>query len=406
MTKKQYNKTSSRRNFLRKGAMLMGGASAYVWLNTNVAAATTLASNAASTNTIGNKKLVWVFLRGAMDSLHTVVPKHDKQMTILRPHLYNALKPKLLSLNTDFGLHPALKHLHKLYTRKQMSPIVAVASGYRERSHFDAQDQMESGLDITNHDSGWIARALQQAQSNSSENASAYALSRSVPIAMRGMPSNIETWYPSTLPEASPDLLSQLHNLYQGDKSLEDSLSKVIKQKEMPSMQMKEKNRPNFRYLAERCAELLTNENANCAMLELNGWDTHNNQVGRLARLFAQLDGGLEHMQNTLGERWNDTLVIVSTEFGRTAAANGTQGTDHGTASNMFVLGGALPAMNSTLQGGKMLGQWPGLSPEQLYKNRDLMPTSDVRQWMARALSAHWGLSSLQIKRVFPDLVS
>ncbi|WP_395342541.1 DUF1501 domain-containing protein [Ningiella sp. W23] len=397
MTKEAKPYGMSRRSFLHKSAYLLGGASACVWLSTQPVSASVL-SKTTTKGSPSSKKLVWVFLRGAMDSLHAVIPRNDPHLHSLRPHLLESVNTSALPLNKRFSLHPDLHHMHDLYKRKQMSAIIAVASGYRARSHFEAQDQMESGLNATDHDNGWLARALRQHQS------SGVALARSVPIAMRGSNSQVETWYPSAFPEASDDLLSQLSDLYQSDASLGSTLTKVITQKSAPSMQMKETRRPNFTYLTQRCGELLSNDNASCAMLELNGWDTHNNQSGRLSRLFQQLDDGLANLQSSLGEKWKDTLIIVSTEFGRTVAANGTLGTDHGTASNMFVLGGALSGSKGLLKGGKVLGKWPGLAPDQLYQGRDLMPTSDVRHWIAGGLSSHWGLSAAQIRGVFPDL--
>ncbi|MDC2887535.1 DUF1501 domain-containing protein [Psychrosphaera algicola] len=130
-------------------------------------------------------------------------------------------------------------------------------------------------------------------------------------------------------------------------------------------------------------------------MLELGGWDTHNNQANRLTRKLAELDNGLNALESALKETWNDTVVVIATEFGRTVRENGTGGTDHGTASCMFVAGGAV-------KGGKVLGEWPGLAPEQLFENRDLQPTSSAFSWMSALLSEHWQMSPDQLAKVFP----
>ena len=132
-------------------------------------------------------------------------------------------------------------------------------------------------------------------------------------------------------------------------------------------------------------------------MLEMTGWDTHQNQLGRLDRKFSQLDEGIAIIRENLAEQWDNTVVVVTTEFGRTVAENGTRGTDHGTASAMFITGGAVA-------GGKIQGRWPGLSMANLYQGRDLMPTSDTRQWIRAILSQHWKLNAAQLDYVFPTI--
>ena len=388
-----FSKRSSRRSFIK------GAGAGWIFLQSGAALAI---SSSLASKKLANKKLVWIFLRGALDSLHTIVPISDPDLMSYRGSLLAPIKEKLLPLSSDYALHPSLPFLHHLYNKKQMSPIVAVASAYRERSHFDAQDQMESGLNQTDHDSGWMGRLAAQIQGNG------VAISRSVPIALRSPSQRAETWFPSSFPEADEDLLARLSGLYESDYALSNNLKAVIAQKENPNMQMEEKKRAKFPYLAERCGELLSsNNNMQCAMLELGGWDTHNNQNGRLARLLSELDDGIKKLKASLGEAWDDTLVVVSTEFGRTVAVNGTQGTDHGTGASMFFAGGALPNLSKkspSLQGGKVHGIWPGLSKDKLFEQRDLMPTTDVRDWLGSALSTHWELSPSQIKIIFPDL--
>lgn len=382
-----------RRNFVK------GAAAGWVFMHSGTAFGLNTLS---ATKPNSQKKLVWVFLRGALDSLHTVVPLSDPNLMAHRGQLLTPIKDTLLPLEKGYGLHPSLEFMHHLYQKKQMAPVVAVATGYRERSHFDAQDQMESGLDTTDHDNGWMARVTAQLNSNG------VAISRSIPIALRSQTKRAETWYPSSFPEADEDLLSRLASLYESDTALSNNLKAVIAQKANPNMQMEEKKRANFPYLAERCGELLSNnDNVQCAMLELGGWDTHNNQNGRLNRQLKQLDDGIRNLKNALGSTWDDTLVMVSTEFGRTVKVNGTQGTDHGTGSAMFFLGGALATFkqdSALISGGHVHGDWPGLSNEQLFEARDLMPTSDVRDWLSKAMAAHWKLTDSQLNAIFPDL--
>jgi len=388
------NIKNPRREFIR--STIAGG----VFLSTpTIGAAIGHATNKQATDN-KNKKVVWIMLRGAMDSLHAVIPAFDPDYFAYRANILSDIKGSLLPLDSGFALHPAFKHLHQLYKNKQFSPVIAVASGYRERSHFDAQDQMESGLNDIDHENGWMARALDQYLGQG------LAIARTIPIALRSSsepsankkPSAI-TWYPSSFKAADDDLLDRLEHLYENDQELTLLLQQAKEQRDNPNMMSTGKTRPKFTLLANRCGKILQNDdNINCAMLELGGWDTHNNQAGRLQRQFTLLDEGIQSLQEGLGESFKDTLVIVTTEFGRTVALNGTAGTDHGTAGCLFMLGGNIP------QGGQVLGKWPGLSQNHLFEARDLMPTSDVREWIAKGLQHHWGLKQVQTNTIFPDL--
>ena len=337
------------------------------------------------------RKIVWVMLRGAMDSLHAIVPSFDPDLSKHRQALLKPLADTLLPLESGYHLHPALKNMHQWYQQKQMIPVVAVASPYRSRSHFAAQDMLESGLSGIEHDNGWLARALGEYQGE------AFAIARSVPISLRGSP-NTRTWYPSNLPEADIGLYQQLVKLYQNDPALMAVLEQGIRTRKTINMSAKSPRKPKFSHLAQNCGELLAaNPNTSCAMLEMGGWDTHNSQVSRLNKQFSQLDEGLASLRVALADQWQQTIVLVATEFGRTVAVNGTFGTDHGTASALMVLGGAL-------KGGRVAGQWPGLKPEDLFEGRDLKPTSDIRSWIATILRQHWHLNDRQISSVFPDV--
>lgn len=349
----------------------------------------------AATPKPASKKLVWVVLRGAMDSLHAVVPIGDQYLMQHRQALVKPIVDDLLPLDDYFGLHPSLKNIHRWYQQGEMMPIVAVASPYRERSHFDAQDMLESGLNVTDHNSGWLARAFKQYQQNA--HTEALAIARSLPLSMRGE-ERIRTWYPSSLPDAEADLYERLETLYANDPLLSARLKEGRETKAMLNMDSKSKRNPRFIHLAKSCGELLAqNTDASCAMLEMGGWDTHNSQVNRLNNQFKELDKGLAALKAELGPQWQYTVVVIATEFGRTVSVNGTQGTDHGTASAVFVAGGAV-------NGGRVAGEWPGLAPQQLYQNRDLKPTSDIRHYLSMILTQHWGLAPPQLDAVFPGL--
>lgn len=338
-----------------------------------------------------NKKLIWVILRGGMDSIHAVVPLTDPHLAALRSGLIDPMRNELLPMAKGFSLHPSFKTFHQWFNHGELIPVVATASPYRARSHFDAQDMLECGLNIIDHDTGWLARAVSQLNGN------ALAIARSVPISLRGIETS-NTWFPSTLPEAQDDLFESLRKLYRSDPILARGLEEGFQMREAVTMGQQKKGRPKFTQLARYCGELMSGNDAySGAMLEMGGWDTHNNQVSRLKRQFSMLDNGMAVLKESLGDQWKNTVVIMATEFGRTVAMNGTRGTDHGTASCMFIAGGAI-------QGGNVLGMWPGLSKNRLYQERDLMPTSDIRSWQASVLMQHWKFSQNQIRKVFPGV--
>ena len=342
-------------------------------------------------------KIVWVVLRGALDSLHTIVPTFDAQYAQLRPKLSASFKGPLLPLEKGFALHPSLINLHQWYQEKSLLPIVAVSSGYPRRSHFDGQDFLESGKDEIDHDSGWLARAI------AVKDKSALAVARSTPISLRSPFANSEqvnTWYPSKFKSADEDIYAALNKLYQDDEALKEKLNSALAIKGLVDDNGQHKQKGKFNDLAKSCAKLMTAEQGvDCAMLELGGWDTHNNQSARLARKLTELDSGLAELKAGLGDEWQNTVVIIGTEFGRTAKENGTGGTDHGTASALFLAGGAV-------NGGKVKGHWPGLKPDELFQQRDLMPTSNSFSWFASVLSQHWQLSEQELQQVFPHIKS
>ncbi len=344
-----------------------------------------------------SKKIIWIVLRGAVDSLHAVVPTFEPAIAKMRPKLYSDVKDKLVPLNSKYGMHAKLKHMHTLFKSKELSPIIAVGSGYKKRSHFDGQDFLESGTGYVGTDSGWLSRAINIKRKQG------LAIARSIPVSLRGQ-SNSSTWYPSKLKVAPDDIYDQLKKLYENDEMLLKRLEEGLSVQSMTGMDPR-KRQGKFKDLAKSCGNLIKkNSEIDCAMLEMGGWDTHNNQNARLNKQFQQLDDGLFELKNALGTTWDDTVVIVATEFGRTVRENGTGGTDHGTASAMFLAGGDLSHLSGAIEPGKVLGKWPGLSDTELFKNRDLMPTSNSYSWIAEVLKSHWGLSEKEILTVFPHI--
>ena len=365
-----------RRQFI--GAL---GSSLVCWHTPSVLASTTQ-----------RPKLVWIMLRGAMDSLHAVLPMGDPALLRHRKNLVNAVKDNVHPLERGFALHPSLSTFSKLYQQQELIAVVATSSGANTRSHFRAQDVLESGYSQADTDSGWLNRAVDMYQGQS------LAVAHSVPISLRGKHAS-QTWYPDKFVDSTEDLYDRLQSLYTNDDELLSSLNMGLDTQEKLGDMAPVKRHHQFANLALSCGKLMRASNGpDCSMLELDGWDTHQRQAGRLSRKFSELDQGLASLRQGLGDQWQNTAVIIATEFGRTVAENGTGGTDHGTASAMFLAGGAI-------RGGHVYGQWPSLDKNKLYQGRDLAPTSDNRQWISAILKQHWQLNSRQLNTVFPELL-
>ena len=389
----------NRKNLGRRALLKAAAGSFVAWHSPAVLSAALSGPQSKSLPT--RPKLIWIMLRGAMDSLHAVLPLSDPDLMSQRKQLVAPIKDKAHKLGRGFALHPELRELSDLYRKKQLIPIVATQSAAGTRSHFYAQDILESGMpglesqgDWLKNDglqSGWLNRAVEAYQGQ------ALAVAHTIPLGLRGK-WLAKSWYPDALQQADDDLYYRLQRLYQGDDELSQRLAEGLENRQLLSDMQRIKNRYSFPSLAASCATMMASRDGpDCAMLEMSGWDTHQNQVGRLDRQFSKLDQGIAMLRQNLADQWQNTVVVVTTEFGRTVAENGTGGTDHGTASAMFIAGGAVA-------GGRVRGRWPGLADSDLFEGRDLMPTSDTRQWVRAVLRQHWKLDSDQLDYVFPGV--
>ena len=460
-------RTLKRREFLHAGALALGGA----FLTSRLAFART--GNAKS-------RFVFIVMRGALDGLAAAPPYGDSDYAALRREL--ALKAPgtpggALPLDGFFGLHPSLAFLHDAYTARELVVLHAIASPYRERSHFDGQDVLENGSPQAHAEqTGWLNRALaslQPAHGQSKE--LGVALGQNIPLVMRG-PASVTSWSPSKLAALDEDTLERITDLYAGDPLLAARLADALAADAIadsagspmrpvafaeapaasdptaqittaraatagaagqtpqvgaarvatpaaagattpaPSVADSPANattnissQPGLqRAKPMRYAELVRatagflrrDDGPQVAVFDTTGWDTHANEgsaEGQLAARLAALDVGLRTLKAELGPTWADTVVLLATEFGRTAATNGTRGTDHGTAAAAFLLGGAV-------EGGRVLADWPGLSARALYQGRDLKPTTDLRSVLKGVLSEHLLVpSSVLETSVFPN---
>jgi uncharacterized protein (DUF1501 family) len=349
------------------------------------------------------RRFVVVILRGAMDGLSVVVPYGDPALRDLRGELVPPLPGQpngLFDLGGFYGLHPSLANLHTMYQAGELLPVHAAAGPYRSRSHFEAQDYMESGADhrLT---SGWLNRAVAALPPAPDTPAGrALAMGVSVPLLLRGS-ATVASWAPHGFGTPAPELYARIAEINHNDQLTGAAIAEGMRSRgfatEVVSGPPTGRERNAFPQLAYAAGQLLAAPaGPRIAAMELNGWDTHVAQMPRLEQPLRELDAGMGALKDALvGHPWQQTTVLVMTEFGRTARVNGGKGTDHGTATAAFVLGGAVA-------GGKVRADWPGLGAGKLFENRDLAPTVDVRSVAKGLLAGHLGLSGAALAQVFP----
>ncbi len=391
-----------------------------------------------------DRRFVFIVLRGAMDGLAAVPPYGDANYRNLRGALALAEPGQpdgVLDLGGFYGLHPKLTNLKAWYDAGEMLPIQAVATPYRDRSHFDGQDLLENGT-ATPHgaNDGWLNRTLAVL---GGQPRLGLAVGDQMPLVIRGKV-EVASWAPTNLPKADSGFLALVEAMYRTQKPLADTLQAAFAADDFatrtlgetakpdnaqmaspPSMQaaagqmtasqmpgggnssqpaagVKPSGRPGGpqRVMFEAAGKMLADtEGPRIAVLDVGGWDTHTGQGtvdGRLGGNLAQLNLALGALHDALGSVWRKTVIMAATEFGRTAAPNGTGGTDHGTASASFLMGGAV-------KGGRVLADWPGLAPNRLYQNRDLAPSLDLRAVAKAVLHDHLRIGETQLaSRVFP----
>jgi uncharacterized protein (DUF1501 family) len=342
-------------------------------------------------------RFLTIVLRGALDGLAAVAPVGDPDWIKLRGDKGLALdgKTPALALDNFFVLSPAMPNLHRLYKANQAAIVHACATPYRERSHFDGQDVLESGLarpEMT--ETGWLNRALALIEPGDRVRtpARAFAVGPVAPLVVRGK-APILSWSPQRVPPASEDTMMRLIDLY---RHTDPALARAIEERAKSDDPMQRPVQPapggiaaTRAYFAEAAGTaakyLARPDGPRVGALAFNGWDTHVNEGatgGQLANLLGALDGAIQAIETNMGDAWSQTVVAIITEFGRTARINGNDGTDHGTATVALLVGGAL-------KGGRVIADWPGLKEADLYEKRDLKPTTDLRAVLKGILKDH-----------------
>jgi len=362
-------------------------------------------------------RLVVIMLRGALDGLAAVPPYGDPRYAERRTGLALPLPGQpdgILALDRTFGLNAALVAIQPMWGAGELLIVPASAGGYHTRSHFDAQDLLEMGLtERRGQPTGWLNRALTDIQGGDRQRRLGLAVGPSIPLMLRGGVA-VASWEPPNLKAADPTLLASLTQMYAADKLFGPALADGIKAQNLDdevlgANSMGPDGKPRFakaggygpgafRPMAEAAGGLLAAaDGPRVAVIDMGGWDTHVGQgtvKGRLADNLRGLGDGLAQLKTSLGPAWSRTVVLVMTEFGRTVAPNGTNGTDHGTASVALLLGGAV-------KGGRIAGDWPGL--DQLEENRDLRMATDLRAVAKGVLRDHMGVAPAHLDSVvFP----
>lgn len=351
----------------------------------------------------GEARFVLIILRGAMDGLAAVPPYGDKNYAAARGAL-TLPKSAYTPIDPFFGLHHSFEGFKTLFAAKEAAIIHAVATPYRDRSHFDAQNVLECGA-VTPYGlrDGWLNRALEMIDRRN--RTAALAVGQTVPLALQGREA-VASWSPSAKGLPDDALLLTLEKLYAQDDLFHSALAQAVNIHDIADAHKGMRggtlrNRQAMAQTIRSVGKILSDpKGPRIATLEIGGWDTHAQQgtaQGVLANNFATLDEAFHGLKTAMGPLWAKTVVLAVTEFGRTVSINGTGGTDHGTASVALAAGGAL-------QGGRVIGNWPGLDKTQQYQGRDLRPTTDLRQVTKAVLIRHLGLPAGDVERyIFPD---
>ncbi|WP_426024813.1 DUF1501 domain-containing protein [Brevundimonas sp. TSRC1-1] len=344
-------------------------------------------------------KLVVVIARGAMDGLSVTIPYADPDYVPLRGGLALAAPGEpngALDLAEGFGLHPALAGLHRLHDQGQMRFAPAVALPVRIRSHFEAQDVLENGGEaLRQREDGWLNRAIVAAGGARLQGLS---IGAQTPLILRG-DAPVSSWAPGGRVTGEDRIAALLQDLYVDDPMLGQNLARGLATEALVADGSGQTVRRNdVEALGRAVARLMTGaEGADIVAVSLDGWDTHAGQRGQLQTRLTGLDQLISGLKDGLADQWSRTVVVVATEFGRTARANGTQGTDHGTGSSLLLAGGGLKP-------GGLIGDWPTLADNRLFEGRDLAPTLDIRSVFKGVLRDHMGLDRAALDtRVFPD---
>ncbi|MGE7369325.1 DUF1501 domain-containing protein [Neorhizobium sp. NPDC001467] len=345
----------------------------------------------------GDARFVTILLRGAMDGLDLIQPYGDPAFAGLRPRLALTPDTGLADLDGRFGLHPAANALMPLWQARELAFVHAVSTPYRNaRSHFDGQDILETGGAQMRERNGWLNRTLATIPRTASRRA--IDINTSMELILSG-PNDVDVWSAQSDMALAADEVRFLERLYAGDAGFAKAFDDAVRSDQSTDpLYASGKRGAGVADLARLAGHLLARD-YRIGSFSINGWDTHVNQRAQFAQVAGTLALAITTLKDAMGtDAWAKTVVLAMTEFGRTARQNGSGGTDHGTGGVAVMAGGAV-------DGGKVFGEWPGLSEDKLYESRDLMPTGDLRELAAAMIHKQYGVSPGDLtSKVFPGL--
>ena len=338
---------------------------------------------------VDDTRLLVVLLRGGLDGLHALVPSDDPSYRSLRRDMTPG---DTLKLDGQFGLHPSLAFAHQLYGQRQLLPVVAIAPPHQQRSHFEAQDCLENGsARPSGASTGWLNRCA-----DAMAGTEALSITSVMPLIMRG-PGDASTWSPPLPEQVNPILLQRLQDLYARDPALASSFQRAVATQGAGEGGGEGGGKGRMAAATAAAARFMSQPTGpRIGFVEDSGWDTHAAEAAILKNKLTELDNGLRAFHDGAQDIWARTVVVVVTEFGRTAKVNGTGGTDHGTGGLALLAGGAV-------RGGRIAGDWPGLSQGALNEGRDLRVTTDMRALFKAVLAGHLRVDQGKLETVvFP----
>lgn len=395
-----------RRQLLKRAALL--GASGFVTVGTHGWALRKQAKAAA-----GDPRLIVIFLRGAADGLNIVVPYQESHYYEARPSIaiaHPGQENGAIDLNGQFGLHPALQSLVPIWQSGQLAFVPAAGSYVVSRSHFQAQDYMESGTpgNLGGNPNGWLNRMMATLPAGTPTQA--VNIGTTLPLIFSGTESvaNLAVGRSGSrpLPIDRPQIQTAFDRLYANDPRLSAVYNEGRAARDIVLTELAQENEEasrgaptpqRFAISAQYLARLMSGDAATqIAFMEIGDWDTHVNQRGRLNRNLGLLGDGLVALKEGLGSVYENTTIVVLSEFGRTIAENGNGGTEHGYGNALWLMGGRV-------KGGELYGDWPGLAPGSQHESRDLRVTTDYRDVIWAVLAQQFGLGEGAIAQIFPN---
>lgn len=335
-----------------------------------------------------SEKFVFIQLRGGMDGLAALMPDDSAVLKQKRPGL---LVNGYRDTKQGFAFHPVLENHNRLFKNGELSFLHACGLPIQDRSHFKSQDLLETGKFNPHARKGWLAEILEKLP----KDMEAVAFGNTLPIILTGTKKSFN-WSAPVVTDEDENLMRMLGELYDGDPDLQPLLPQFERIEYLTGGFSKDARSPDpFEIIGNMLSK---KDGPDIGVINLGNWDTHDNQKPRIAKEFGNLDKGLGTLRDKLRHVWDDTVIVIVSEFGRSVHENGTNGSDHGTGGVCFIAGGAV-------RGGRSLGTWPGLEKDDLFEGRDVMPVHDVRMIFAHVAAAHFNMKAEFIEKdLFPDV--